>query len=83
MLWLERQVANSSSEYIMFMLHSSEFMPGGSPTFRDEAAVENLYIQLEKLFDRASSDFEGESIGSFARNLISGNSLERSTGLVN
>lgn len=83
MLWLERQVANSSSEYIMFMLHSSEFMPGGSPTFRDDAAVENLYVQLEKLFERASLDFEGETIGSFARNLLSSNSLERSTWLVN
>lgn len=69
MLWLERHVAKGDSGYIMFMLHSSEFMPGGSPTFRDEAAIETLYSHLGKLFDRASHDFEGETIGAYAERL--------------
>lgn len=33
------------------MLHSSEFMPGGSPTFKTEADIEVLYNDLEQLFD--------------------------------
>lgn len=78
MIWLEKHIAQSTSEYIMFMLHSSEFMPGGSPTFKDEAAIEGLYEQLEKLFDLVSIDFEGETIGAYAMELISNNSLERS-----
>lgn len=82
MIWLEKYVAESSSDYIMFMLHSSEFMPGGSPTFKDEAAIESLYEQLEKLFDRAAIDFEGETIGAYAKGLISNHSLERSDWLV-
>ncbi|EOI5729013.1 polysaccharide deacetylase family protein [Cronobacter malonaticus] len=48
------QVAQKSlaqgCDYVEFMLHSSEFMPGGSPTFKDEAAIEGLYQDLETLF---------------------------------
>jgi hypothetical protein len=35
------------------MLHSSEFMPGGSPTFRDERSIEKLYSDMEQLFATA------------------------------
>ena len=37
---------------IEFMLHSSELMPGGSPTFRTAEQIEVLYAHLEKLFTR-------------------------------
>lgn len=37
--------------YLEFMLHSSEFMPGGSPTFKTEQDIENLYRDLKQLFD--------------------------------
>lgn len=36
--------------YIMFMLHSSELMPGGSPSFPDEASIERLYEDMESVF---------------------------------
>ena len=75
MLWLERYIAKGPSNYIMFMLHSSEFMPGGSPTFKDAKAIEGLYAHLEKLFEQASRDFEGETIGTFARRLAVNDSL--------
>ena len=39
----------------MFMLHSSELMPGGSPTFRDAAAIEDLYVELEAVFALAAA----------------------------
>ena len=35
--------------YVEFMIHSSEFMPGGSPYFKDEKSVEKLYKDLEDL----------------------------------
>lgn len=38
-------------DYIEFMLHSSEFMPGGSPTFKNEQDIEALYRDLAQLFD--------------------------------
>lgn len=39
------------NNYIMFMLHSSELMPGGSPTFVNDEEIERLYVDLESLFD--------------------------------
>lgn len=44
------RIAEQDSNYAMFMLHSSEMMPGGSPSFPDEESIENLYRCLEKLF---------------------------------
>ena len=39
----------------MFMIHSSELMPGGSPNFKDEKSIEDLYNETEKLFKYAKS----------------------------
>ena len=56
-------VYNSSIDYVEFMMHSSELMPGGSPYFADEAAIENLYADLEQLFQYASSGgYEGATL---------------------
>lgn len=59
MLHLLDIVKKSNDEYIMFMLHSSEMMPGGSPTFRDAERIEKMYSDIEKVFEVASMDFEG------------------------
>ncbi len=40
--------------YVEFMLHSSEFMPGGSPRFQTEAQIESLFDDIERLFAAAS-----------------------------
>ena len=40
----------AGSDYVEFMLNSSEFMPGGSPTFKTAADIETLYENLEQLF---------------------------------
>jgi hypothetical protein len=48
-----------STDYLMFMLHSSEFMPGGSPTFSNEEAIEELYKNLGILFQHISKKFIG------------------------
>ena len=41
---------STDSDYAMFMLHSSEMMPGGSPSFPDEESIKVLYECVEKLF---------------------------------
>lgn len=75
LLWLVDHVENSSSGYLMFMLHSSEFMPGGSPTFRTEGDIERLYEHLGRVFDRASHGFEGMTIGDYAREVSRGEAV--------
>lgn len=49
-------VVNEDSDYAMFMLHSSEMMPGGSPSFPDEKSIEKLYECIEKLFAYAKQN---------------------------
>lgn len=39
-----------NDNYIMFMLHSSEMMPGGSPNFLDKNSIEKLYDDMEAIF---------------------------------
>jgi hypothetical protein len=48
--------------YIEFMLHSSELMPGGSPTFPSPKSIEALYDDLEALFAAARDVFEGQTV---------------------
>lgn len=52
--------------HVEFMLHSSEFMPGGSPTFPAERHIEKLYDDLEALFAAAGRHFAGETLSGFA-----------------
>ncbi len=52
-------------DYVEFMLHSSEFMPGGSPTFVTEANIETLYDDLHALFSFASQRFDGLTLCDF------------------
>lgn len=51
--------------YAEFMLHSSELMPGGSPTFPDDASIERLYADLELLFARLRGRFRGMTLSEF------------------
>ena len=46
-------------DYIEFMLHSSELMPGGSSNFATAAAIGALYDDMEVLFSAARRDFVG------------------------
>lgn len=48
-----------NTDYLMFMLHSSEFMPGGSPSFVDEESIEQLYKNLDILFKHISRSYSG------------------------
>ena len=59
MLYLVDYLLDSDAEYIMFMLHSSEMMPGGSPTFKDKESIERLYKSLYILFSYIENKCEG------------------------
>ena len=37
-------------DYLEFMIHSSELMPGGSPYFKDSKSIEQMYNTIEALF---------------------------------
>lgn len=47
---LSRIVAKEGSDYIEFMIHSSEFMPGGSPYYPDGKSVDSLFKEMSRLF---------------------------------
>jgi hypothetical protein len=58
--------------YIEFMLHSSEFMPGGSPNFVTEADIDALYAELEALFADIAHDHVGCTLGDYAAQVRAG-----------
>lgn len=65
LLYIVRQAKRTNADYLMFMLHSSEMMPGGSPTFDTPEKIEKLYEDLEVLFREISKDFEGISMADY------------------
>ena len=68
MMYLVNMIkSDPNSDYLMFMLHSSEFMPGGSPTFKTQSDIDSLYAQLNVLFKEISNSFEGCSIGEYGK----------------
>jgi len=64
-----KQVAAKSlsqgHDYVEFMLHSSEFMPGGSPTFKNEQDIEGLYRDVEQLFSWLSERTVGLTLAEY------------------
>lgn len=66
MIYLADRVKKEKTDYMMFMLHTSEMMPGGSPAFRSEASIEKLYDDLEVFFKYVSSFCVGKTIGEYA-----------------
>ncbi|QHM73047.1 polysaccharide deacetylase family protein [Mixta intestinalis] len=53
------------NDYVEFMLHSSEFMPDGSPTFKNEADIERLYEDLEGLFSWLQARTRGMTLAEY------------------
>lgn len=53
-------VKRNNYEYAEFMIHSSEFMPGGGPKHQGESEVNKLFEDIESLFKYAKSiGYEG------------------------
>jgi hypothetical protein len=67
LLELVNHAVESRTPYIEFMLHSSEFMPGGSPTFETDEDIERLYGELDELFSEISRSFEGATLSEYAQ----------------
>jgi hypothetical protein len=65
MLGILERALRERRRYVEFTLHSSEFMPGGSPTFRTTRSIEDLYQDMEQLFSRAAERFTGVTLSEF------------------
>ncbi len=58
LLYTSQRVLKEGSLYLEFMVHSSELMPGGSPYFKTDDDVEELYYILNNYFSYiADNDF--------------------------
>ena len=62
MLSIVQRAARNKHSYLEFMLHSSELMPGGSPTFVTKESIEHLYRDLEVLFCHIAPYFKGATL---------------------
>jgi hypothetical protein len=67
MSWILERAVRERRRYVEFTLHSSEFMPGGSPKFATTNSIEALYRDLERLFSRAATSFAGATLQEFDR----------------
>jgi hypothetical protein len=65
MLALIDNIRKSDGDYLMFMLHSSEFMPEGSPTFKTEESIDRLYADIKIIFENINRDFRGITLENY------------------
>jgi len=65
MLQVARAARAEGAAHVEFMLHSSELMPGGSPTFRNASDIDRLYARLEILFEDLSTWCRGMTLKEF------------------
>lgn len=55
-------------EYLMFMMHSSEMMPGSSPYFKDVESIEKMYSTIENIFEYVRElGYEGITLRDYKR----------------
>ena len=69
-LWVFDRAIREKRSYVEFTLHSSELMPGGSPTFPQKKDIEQLYRDLEILFSVASKNFVGSTLYEFYEKVL-------------
>lgn len=50
MVRVARRRLAEGADYLMFMIHSSELMPGGAPNYPEARDIERLYRGLDRLF---------------------------------
>jgi hypothetical protein len=65
MLAAARAAKAERPAHLEFMLHSSELMPGGSPSFRTVRDIERLYEDMEVLFGELASWCRGMTLEEF------------------
>jgi hypothetical protein len=59
---------------VEFILHSSEFMPGGSPSFFEDAEVERLYERLDALFEEAGRRLRAATLTEYRQAFVASRS---------
>ncbi len=70
LIQIVRDAVQDNKLHVEFMLHSSELMPGGSPVFRTERDVEDLFATLEMLFDFARKTCFGVTLREFYEEVL-------------
>jgi len=65
LFWLADKQLCSEDDYLMFMLHSSELMPGGSPIFQTKESIERLYRHLEMIFEKVAQNYVGSTLAEY------------------
>ena len=65
MLGVVKRGIREGRDYVEFMLHSSELMPGGSRRFGTERRIEELYEHLAALFEAASKSYRGATLNEY------------------
>jgi len=76
LLRLLRHTKRTKKSYAQFMLHSSELMPGGSPTFPENRDIEQLYADLEILFSHVQGHFWGETLSGYHQKFVTEHLLQ-------
>lgn len=70
MLTLLQWAVEEGRDYVEFMLHSSELMPGGSPRFPTEKEIELLYADMEQVFQAAARSFQGRTMQEYHQHFV-------------
>lgn len=65
LLGVLRECLAQGRDYVEFMLHSSELMPGGSPHLASEESIERLYEDMEALFAEAAQHCVGLTLSEY------------------
>lgn len=73
MMAAARRCLEEGRSHAMFMTHSSELMPGGSPYFPTETSLEENYRRIEELFRFVADNFEPMTVTQYARHIIAQN----------
>lgn len=59
---LVNKILKEDEDYIEFMMHSSEFMPNGSPYYRTRKDIDALFFLLDNLFEFISEKYAGYTL---------------------
>lgn len=65
---IKEKEKSGEADYVEFMIHSNELMPGGSPYFKTSEDIEQLYKTMEKVFAYAKTlGYEGVTLHNYYR----------------
>ena len=70
LITLTEQVEREQSDYLEFMIHSSEFMLGGSPYYKNAEEIEVLFEVMDKYFAYITKKgYIGSSLAEYGRKI--------------